>query len=218
MLRPSGHVGGDLVGSFQIDETRLAVYSVDVSGHGVASAMMTARLAGLLSGGTPDQNIAMRTMADGSRQAWPPDQVAARLNRMMLEDMQVDQYLTMVYAEINLATGEGQLVQAGHPFPVILRRDGATEPVGEGGMPIGLIDFAEYSLTPFRLAPGDRLALVSDGITECPGRDGSDFGLEGICSFLSENSHMNSAALLESVIWTLAAFLGADDFPMTYRP
>ena len=59
MMQPSGHVGGDLVGSFVIDERRIAVFSVDVSGHGVASAMMTARLAGLLSGGSPDQNIAL---------------------------------------------------------------------------------------------------------------------------------------------------------------
>ena len=58
LFRPSGHVGGDLVGSFQINPLHVAIYSVDVSGHGVASAMMTARLAGLLSGGTPDQNIA----------------------------------------------------------------------------------------------------------------------------------------------------------------
>ncbi|MFN7599445.1 MAG: PleD family two-component system response regulator, partial [Cereibacter sp.] len=45
LLRPSGHVGGDLVGWFRIDSRRVAVYAVDVSGHGVASAMMTARLA-----------------------------------------------------------------------------------------------------------------------------------------------------------------------------
>ena len=58
ILRNSGRVGGDLVGSFRVDEDRLAIYSIDVSGHGVASAMMTARLAGFLTGSSPDQNLA----------------------------------------------------------------------------------------------------------------------------------------------------------------
>ena len=87
VIKPSGHVGGDLVGSFVIDERRIAVFSLDVSGHGVASAMMTARLVGLLSGGSPDQNIALRLNADGARGAYPPEEVAFRLNRMMIEDV-----------------------------------------------------------------------------------------------------------------------------------
>ena len=69
LMRPSGHVGGDLVGSFVINQRRIGVYAVDVSGHGVASAMMTARLAGLLSGATEGQNIALTTSADGQRDA-----------------------------------------------------------------------------------------------------------------------------------------------------
>ena len=77
LLKPSGHVGGDLVGSFRINENLVAVYAVDVAGHGVASAMMTARLAGLLSGGSPDQNIALTVAADGARGAYPPELVAA---------------------------------------------------------------------------------------------------------------------------------------------
>ena len=65
LLRPSGHVGGDLVGFFEINPQRIGVYSVDVSGHGVASAMMTARLSGLLSGSTPDQNVALTVGPSG---------------------------------------------------------------------------------------------------------------------------------------------------------
>ena len=51
LLKPSGHVGGDLVGFFQAGPGKLAVYSIDVSGHGIASALLTARLAGYLSDG-----------------------------------------------------------------------------------------------------------------------------------------------------------------------
>jgi sigma-B regulation protein RsbU (phosphoserine phosphatase) len=144
MMQPSGHVGGDLVGSFVIDEDRIAVFSVDVSGHGVASAMMTARLAGLLSGGSPEQNIALTVNPDGSRNAVPPEEVAFRLNRLMIEDVQVDQYFTMAYAEIDLRSGQVKLVQAGHPHPLLIRKDGQMQSLGVGGLPIGLIPGATY--------------------------------------------------------------------------
>ena len=213
MMQPSGHVGGDLVGSFIIDNRRIAVFSVDVSGHGVASAMMTARLAGLLSGGSPDQNIAMRMTADGARDAYPPEQVAFRLNRMMIEDVQVEQYFTMAYAEIDLDSGDVLLVQAGHPHPVLMRQDGRIEVLGDGGLPIGLIPGATYQAVTATLHPGDRLFLMSDGVTECPSPEGHELGTEGLVALLGKSSDLTSANLLQALMWDLEAFSGHYGFP-----
>ena len=110
-------MGGDLVGAFQIDEQRIAVYSVDVSGHGVASAMMTARLAGYLSGSSPDQNLAFQQLPDGRRVVRSPAAIAAEFNRLMLEEIQVEQYFTLAYAVLDLDSGKVVLTQAGHPHP-----------------------------------------------------------------------------------------------------
>lgn len=213
LFRPSGHVGGDLVGSFQINPVHVALYSVDVSGHGVASAMMTARLAGLLSGGSPDQNIALTATSDGRLHAWPPEAVATRLNKVMLEQLKVDQYFTMVYAEIDLERGMCRLVQAGHPHPLVLRATGKVDVLGQGGLPIGLIGQARYDRFVVQLNPGDRLVLTSDGITECPDVSGTEFGQDGLSASLTRGRALSSPDLLEAIVWDLSAHTGAGDFP-----
>ena len=213
LLRPSGHVGGDLVGSFRIDARRMAIFSIDVSGHGVASGMMTARLAGLFSGGPSDQNIALTINAFGQRDSWPPEIVAYRLNRMMIEEMKVDQYFTMAYADINLSSGQVDFVQAGHPHPVLLRADGTMEQLGDGGLPIGLIPGAQYDRVSVKLLPGDRLFLSSDGITECPDRQGNELGSDGFLRLLAKSTALPSPALLEALIWDLSIFAGGSNFP-----
>ncbi|WP_369699518.1 response regulator [Thalassobium sp. R2A62] len=59
VLQSSGHLGGDLVSYFPVNDRRIGFFGLDVSGHGISSAMMTARLAGLLSRAAPDQNMAI---------------------------------------------------------------------------------------------------------------------------------------------------------------
>lgn len=213
LLHPSGHVGGDLAGFFEISARRIAVFSIDVSGHGVASAMMTARLAGMLSGSTPDQNIALTGGIDGNRGAWPPEMVAWRFNRLMLDDMRVDQYFTMAYAEIDLASGKTMLVQAGHPHPLLIRADGVVERIGNGGLPIGLLPGVAFERIDLQLRPGDRLFLVSDGVTECPDATGRELGEEGLTRFLQENSALDPRRLLESLIRHLNSLTAGAEFP-----
>ena len=213
LLRPSGHVGGDLAGFFDISARRIALYSVDVSGHGVASAMMTARLAGMLSGATPDQNVALTGGVDGNRGAWPPEMVAWRLNRMMLDDIQVEQYFTMAYAEIDLQTGKVMLVQAGHPHPLLIRATGEVEQLGNGGMPIGLLPNVGFERIETLLHPGDRLFLVSDGVTECPNPAGDELGAEGLIRFIQDNTELAPPDLFEALVWHLNVFAAGVDFP-----
>ena len=213
LLRNSGRVGGDLVGSFQVDDHRVAVYSIDVSGHGVASAMMTARLAGFLTGSSPDQNLAFGRGLVGQQILLPPEAVAERFNRLMLEEIQAEQYFTMVFAVIDRVSGLASLVQAGHPHPMLIRRTGEVVQLGDGGLPIGLIPDAAYERFDVTMRPGDRLVLVSDGLTECPLPDGEDFGVEGLTESLKKSAHLSGADLLEALVWDLTLQSGSDSFP-----
>ena len=63
------------------------------------------------------------------------------------------------------------------------------------------------------LAPGDRLFLLSDGVTECPAPDGTELGPEGLEVFLRRNADLEDRALLETLVWELHAHTGGGDFP-----
>lgn len=209
LLRQSGHVGGDLVGFFPVPGGRVALFAIDVSGHGVASAIMTARLAGVLSGGAPEQNIALAGAGGAAR---PPEEVTAALNRLVLSEIRTDQYLTLLYAEVEPETGRVALVQAGHPHPAVQRADGRVEFVGQGGLPVGLLPGARYDRVELRLAPGERLLLMSDGITEAEGAAGGQYGEAGVASTLRAHAGTRGMAALDALVADLIGFTGGGDF------
>ncbi|MEY4696659.1 MAG: hypothetical protein RIT14_1087 [Pseudomonadota bacterium] len=207
LLRPAGHLGGDLVGWFPLTPGKVALYALDVSGHGVASALMTARIEGMLAPHAPGRSLAFR---DGL--VLPPDAVAARLNHMMAEELHVDQYLTLVYAEVTLATGAVRLVQAGHPHPLVLHSTGFVDRIGTGGFPVGLLPEASYQTLTFTLQPGDRLVIPSDGFTECPGKAG-DLGEAGLAALLRGKAGLGGTVLHDALLQGLADHAGGWDFP-----
>jgi len=213
LLQSSGHVGGDMVGTFIISTARIGVYAIDVSGHGVAAAMLGARVAALFSGGEHHQNIVLiRDPSTGTPRAGDPHEVAARINDLMLEEFDTETYLTIVYADIDLRTGRLRLVQAGHPHPVIQRADGRIEYIGEGGLPIGLIPNASFATIEAQLMPGDRLLLYSDGITECTNQHAEEFGEEGLKTALAKLAHLKSVEFVDALKWELLHWSGKDEF------
>ncbi|MGI3185858.1 PP2C family protein-serine/threonine phosphatase [Nioella aestuarii] len=212
LLKSSGHVGGDLVGFFPIPGNRLGLFSLDVSGHGVTSALLAARMAGLLGTAAPEQNVALVQAKGGNWIALPPDEVAHKLNQMMFEEVETDLYFTICLADVDLETGKTRMVQAGHPHPAILGSDGTVEWVGEGGMPIGLLPGARFETVEFQLAPGDRLLLHSDGFTECSSPCGGYLGEDGLAELLIRNGSTTPQEMLPKLAEDLHAYSNRDDF------
>lgn len=213
LLQSSGHVGGDLVGYFPAGENHLGLYSLDVSGHGISSALMTARLAGYLSAFAPDQNVALTRAADGAYNFLPPERVIAALNELVLDEMETEHYFTLMLADVNLATGHLRMSQAGHPHPAIQRADGRIEQNGPGGFPVGLLPGISFTQFEAQLEPGDRLFLLSDGITECPAKDGNMLEEAGLGRLLTELKDTTGPAVFEAMLRKLANFSGTQDFP-----
>lgn len=213
LLRSSGHVGGDLVGFFRTGDSKLGLYGIDVSGHGISSALMTARLSAYLSPTASEQNIALRQNGDGSFSARSPDEVVAALNEIVLNEMETEHYFTLMLAIVDMATGLTDIAQAGHPHPLIQRADGRVEQSGTGGFPVGLVGNIVYEKFEVQLNPGDRLMIFSDGVTECPDPTGSMLDEEGLSEMVTRHADVKGLALFETVMWELAEFAGSQDFP-----
>ena len=129
-----------------------------------------------------------------------------------IEEIETDLYFTLALAYLDLTTGAVQMVQAGHPHPAVLRPDGAVTWVGEGGMPIGLLEEAQFDSVTFHLEPGDRLMLYSDGITECENRAGEEFGEDGLAALLRRTAEDQGEALLETIVTAVQDFAGRTEF------
>ncbi|WP_245840714.1 PP2C family protein-serine/threonine phosphatase [Puniceibacterium sediminis] len=210
LLKPCGHVGGDLVGMFSAGSDHLGAYSIDVSGHGITSALITARVAGYLSSAHPDQNLALERDGDGFCLRAPED-VARLLNDRLAPDPGVAEYLTMLYFSANLKTGQVRMVQAGHPSPLLLRADGGAQFLGTGGLPVGLVEEASYEGQDLVMQSGDRLLLYSDGFTEALMKDGTMLDDEGFLRMVQEcGDTADGPEFLDDLFWRLSAQMSTD--------
>ena len=210
--RPAGHVGGDLVGFFRLGPGRIGVYSIDVSGHGVSSALLTARLHNLFDDRNVDENIAVARRPDGAFVPREPAAVATELNARLQDEADTDQYFTMVYADCDLTGGLVRFCQAGHPSPLILRRNGQVELVGSGGPPIGMLSEFNYETGMVQLQPGEKLLLYSDGLIEAEGVDGTMIEEEGLAGIWQRHQDVSERAALEGIVADIVATMGTQDF------
>lgn len=212
LLQPCGHVGGDLVGMFRPGYGRLGLYSIDVSGHGITSAMVTARVAGYLSSTFPGQNIALERRFDNFFAMREPSETARLLNQRLAADPGVEEYLTMGYLAADLSEGKMRMVQAGHSPALLLHPDGSHEFIGNGGLPIGLVDEVSYDQDEFSMSSGDLLLLYSDGFTEAVTKSGEMLGDDGLVRIFRESARCGSGPeLLEDMFWRLTSVMEDPD-------
>lgn len=206
VLQSSGHVGGDIAGFFSFEENHLGIFSVDVSGHGISSALMTARLAAYFSAHSQAQNVAYKRLDGGGYGLQEPAMIADILNERLMQEIDTELYFTLAYAHINLVTGTVDMVQAGHPHPVVFDATGNVRFEGTGGPPIGLVPGVPFESFSFDLKPNDRLLLHSDGLTECQNKNDDLLDEDGLEKILKKHSSGTGQELFADIIWELNEF------------
>ncbi len=174
--RPCDELAGDALNIIPLGEGRIGLYILDVSGHGVSSALLSVTLSRLLSPPSEPSSILVRDRDVHDRlDVTPPAEVAARLNRLFPFDLATEQFATLMYGVLDITTGDFRHVSAGHPGPLHLPASGPPVILESPGFPIGLAEEA-YGERSVHLAAGDRLYLYSDGLPDAMDASGEQFG------------------------------------------
>jgi sigma-B regulation protein RsbU (phosphoserine phosphatase) len=207
--RPCDELGGDGLNIIPLGDGKVALYVLDVSGHGVASALLSVTLSRLLSPPSDRSSILVREPGvDGPLTITPPAEVAARLNRLFPFDSATEQFATLIYGILDVAAGEFRYVSAGHPGPVHLRRGCEPVVLESQGFPIGISEDACEEHT-VRLGAGDRLYLYSDGVPEAMDQAGRQFGEAALLKAIGRGEPEPLQASVAMVLADIARWQGA---------
>lgn len=176
VFRPCRELAGDNLNILPLGEHHVGLYVLDVSGHGVAAALLAVIAQRLLSPAAGRDSLLHRRGA-GARGAdvTAPAQVARRLDRRIRPHLLPGQYLTLIYGVLDRRTREFRFSSAGHWGPIHVPRGGPARLLHARGFPVGVMEDVTYEEHTVTLAPGDRLYLYSDGLPEATDPDGEQF-------------------------------------------
>jgi len=163
--RPCDELAGDGLNVFKCDDENVAMYVMDVSGHGVAAALLSVSVTHHLSQliGSSDESAQCDMTGDN---VVSPAWLASNLNTLFPMQSVGRHYFTFVYGVLNIRTRQFCFVSAGSPGPLVVHADGTSEVHDVPAVPIGMFPDSEYVDSIIQLQQGDRLYLHSDGLYE----------------------------------------------------
>jgi len=176
-------IGGDFFDAVNTEDG-LAVVLADVSGKGVSAALLASTLQGMIY----SQLTARMPLVD----------IVSAVNRFFTHKHIGEKYATVIVARIH-PDGELEYVNCGHVPPLLISREGVQRPK-HGNLPVGLLKDATYTSDRCRLNAGDRLVLVTDGVTEAENARG-DFFEDSRLETVAAKSHT-----LEDIFTAVADF------------
>lgn len=202
LYNPSHHLGGDFFYLIPIDSEKVGILVCDVMGHGIKASLVTMLIRGLMS---EIPNILNH-----------PSKVLQHLNETLVslaEDEEFPRFVTAVYMTVDLKTGEANLANAGHPTPIIHRREEASAtyencPCEVIGPALGLIDDETFCETCFPFKEATEIYFFTDGIIEQETQNGEEFGKQGLIGALESSTGEKLRQQLDSVKQTLIKALG----------
>jgi sigma-B regulation protein RsbU (phosphoserine phosphatase) len=208
--QPCDELAGDGLNIIPLGDGKVGLYILDVSGHGVSSALLSVTLSRLLSPPTEPSSILIGDRAVRDRlDITPPAEVADRLNRLFPYDMATEQFATLMYGVLDVSTGDFRHASAGHPGPLLLPADGPPVIVENPGFPIGLADEA-YAERCVHLAAGDRMYLYSDGFPDAMNPGGERFGEARLLEAIERGRAEPLRIGLASVLGEIARWQGGE--------
>jgi phosphoserine phosphatase RsbU/P len=178
---PSMQLGGDAFDYYWLDQDRLVIYLLDVTGHGIKSALLSVSVLNML-----------RSRVLANVQFDSPKAVLTSLNQFFQISDTRDDYFTIWYGVYNYKTGQLTYASAGHPPALLLSANGAdlngadltVQSLKATGTPIGLFAGLHYTDKTVQIPSGSQLFLFSDGVYEIQQANGTIWGLPALTELL----------------------------------
>jgi serine phosphatase RsbU (regulator of sigma subunit) len=157
----------------------------DVCGKGIPAALLASMAQGMFHG-----QVNLQTGRSASL-----TEAVQSVNAFICSRTPKEKYLTLAalrYTQSDSGEPHIELVNGGHVAPLIVRADGRVEAVEDSDLPVGLFDFAQFHAIPLSIAVGDRIVLLSDGISEAEDPGGTQFGFDQLQGHLSDADPVNA--------------------------
>jgi len=192
-------VGGDYYDFLDLGRERLGLVIGDIAGKGMAAALLMANL--------------QANLRSQCALAWDrPQSFLRSVNQLFYENTAASAYATLFYAEYEDQARLLRYVNCGHLCGLLLRQDKTLERLHSTCTVLGLFKEWDCAIGECRLAPGDTLALYTDGITESVNAAGEDFGEERLIQALEERREMGADALVASLVDEVQRFGAGEQY------
>jgi sigma-B regulation protein RsbU (phosphoserine phosphatase) len=195
---PADEIGGDYYDYIQVRQRDLGIAVADISGHGIAPALVMTAFRGLLR---------MHTQGNLS-----PARISQKINQMLPEFSGDSHFITMVYGVLDQQNDEITFVSCGHPSPCLLHLDNRLECLASNGPAFGIYSDSHYVNESKVLDKGDILLMYTDGVVDIENTKGEAFGVERLINVVKNNKSMPADILIQNVIHYAQAFSGGQNF------
>jgi sigma-B regulation protein RsbU (phosphoserine phosphatase) len=179
-------VGGDLYDFFLIDKYRLGIIIGDVSGKGIAAALLMA--------------VSKTLLKATALKGIPADNVLREVNNILVDDSPSNMFVTLFYGVLDTRNGAFEYCNAGHNTPFLVSSEGEVKALDNvGGLILGAMKDAEYESNVIIVKSGESIFLYTDGVTEAMNKNEEEFEESRLLKCLSGKVNVSSQGLIQNV-------------------
>jgi serine phosphatase RsbU (regulator of sigma subunit) len=195
---PSRQVGGDYFDFIDLPDGQMGIAVADVSGKGIPAAMLMSNLQASLQGQLIHSNRAA--------------EIVERMNELLVQATEPHMFATFFCGILERSTAKFTYTNAGHNPPMLCGADGSCRELQAGGLILGMLPMQSYGQEEVILAPGDVIALFTDGITEAASTEDFEpeeeeqFGEERLQEIVQAHRHQSAGEIKDAVMRAVADF------------
>lgn len=183
---PAKDVGGDLYDFFFIDKYRLGVVIGDVSGKGIAAALLMA--------------VTKTLLKATAYKGMPADNVLAEVNNIIVDESPSNMFVTVFYGVLDTRSGAFEYSNGGHNVPFLLSADGKAKQLDNiGGLMIGAMKDVPFESNVVMIQPGESILFYTDGVTEAMNKNEEEFGEEKLLNCIMGKTNIQLKDLIQNI-------------------